>query len=595
MFIGRFIISVLTIYCTTSLKAQVDFENHQNIVTGSYAEVVEIGDFNKDGLNDVILGTKFYFDPANDYKLKIYLQDSTTGDLLPPIVHSYSDKREGIGSICLGDLNLDGNQDVIIGAGDVVKVFYQNSQGGLGAYQDFPSGVRVSGVGVGNLNNDSLPDFVASHSNEDYIRVFYQTSNGFNPVDYPKVASSSDELKVFDMNQDGKDDVVFMNGRYPSGGMYIYLQDSSGTLNDSIPYSYSSVSSRSPSGFDVSDIDHDGRVDMVASIGGNQPSSKIIIWNNHDSSGLVKGQPLSLPAYDIPQPVKIHDLNCDAKNEIITVHGGWNSVSVYESDSSYSFSNYSKFTLPYASHYSPYGVAVGDINNDNKPDIVSANYNSDLVLLYNKTPNNPSHYSKLDTINWQDTSFAGFQDSIFKYSETKNWVQDSFRYFQTDSFHIKYRFRIDSIIAFETLIKSGIFCDRSFNDTITTDSVYINRELVSLDTVLQRRIIDTTKNNTEPKDSIDNPNDSLNTSFEIVIYPNPNRGEFFIKFPSLWSKRGLILKIYDSSGRIVYENPITVLENKSIVSTFYLTVGVYQVLLSHKGNPISMEKIVVIK
>ena len=43
------------------------------------------------------------------------------------------------------------------------------------------------------------------------------------------------------------------------------------------------------------------------------------------------------------------------------------------------------YPVPYASHYNPHGLAVGDVNGDGASDVVMADSNSGLVVLYNTT------------------------------------------------------------------------------------------------------------------------------------------------------------------------------------------------------------------
>jgi hypothetical protein len=47
-------------------------------------------------------------------------------------------------------------------------------------------------------------------------------------------------------------------------------------------------------------------------------------------------------------------------------------------------------TIPYASHYNPHGLAVGDVNGDGAPDVAVADYNHGLVVLRGtSTPSPP--------------------------------------------------------------------------------------------------------------------------------------------------------------------------------------------------------------
>jgi len=75
-------------------------------------------------------------------------------------------------------------------------------------------------------------------------------------------------------------------------------------------------------------------------------------------------------------------VNGDARQDVIVAHGGWMAMGVYLQESDGSFQAEKLYFLPYASHYNPHGLAFGDINGDDKYDVVIADYNHGLVWLW---------------------------------------------------------------------------------------------------------------------------------------------------------------------------------------------------------------------
>jgi len=377
-----FVFFVTIIFIASFSNAQITFAPYQATATGSWPEVVAIGDVNNDGLNDVVLATASYSNPANDYKLFVFLQD-VSGNLQSPIKYPYSNGGPGVSSISIADLNNDSRNDVVIGFGDSIGVFFQNTLSTLNSVKGFYSGSQVTGLNTGDLNNDGLQDVVVFHNNN-FIRVFYQNISGFTPNNYPAPIGGQkyfSAINTGDVNSDGLNDVVYTTNQ-PSNGLHDFIQNASGSLNNYITYSVASAPFVNYGSSAIGDLNNDGKNDVAVAGYANSPNSEVVLWFQ-DPITTTFGTPLQIPAYDCPEPIAIADLNCDGKNEIILVHGGWNKTTVFEQNSLGQYGSYNGFALPYASHYPSHALAVGDFNNDGKKDIAIADYNNGLVTLLN--------------------------------------------------------------------------------------------------------------------------------------------------------------------------------------------------------------------
>jgi hypothetical protein len=374
------LVSLLLILNCAIFYAQIDFLPAISSTVGSDVESVTIGDVNNDGLNDAIAATQFYFDDENDYHIFVFLQNQDE-TLAPPVKYPYPDSYGSNTVIKAADVNNDGLIDVVIGYDNHLGIYFQNDSGELDPVVSFFSGYDVDGIGIGDLNNDSLNDIAVCHWNDDYIKVFYQTTNNeFTTETYAVDNGGRDEIDVADVNGDDLDDIIFMPGQASEGTLYIFYQDMNDGIDPTPTILNYLIDSRSRfNGFGIGDLNNDGRNDIVGAIGGNTAWIALIY---QDENGQM-GEATFIDSYDIPTPVEIGDLNCDGKNEIVVGHTAWSRFSVFEQDSLGNYNDYVLFGSLY--YVNPYGLALGDYNSDSRLDVLTTSGSSTVYFVYNNS------------------------------------------------------------------------------------------------------------------------------------------------------------------------------------------------------------------
>jgi len=368
---------VLTLIPNTPL-----FMDFTYVPTGSLPSAVAIGDVNGDGRNDVVMTTSTWTgDVVNDYKIFVFLQNAT-GGLDPPILYATRTTYDCLASsVAIGDINNDGKNDVVIGeSGCGFEVFTQNVQGGLNPGLLYTSSDSIK-VRIADLNNDGLLDVVGIGFTST-ASVFLQNASGTlnAPVAYNVTHGGFHQLKTGDVNNYGLTDIVVMSGQgYNLPNLGVLTQKPDGTFN--APVYYSIGGNVLTQGVAVGDVNGDGLNDVVVTYGGNRPNSMIGVFSQNALGTL--NSVVSYPSYDIPTPVEIADVTGNGLKDIITLHSGWEQAGVYVQMANGTFAPEILYGLPpFASSYNSDSLAVGDINGDGKNDIVIADPNLGLVVLY---------------------------------------------------------------------------------------------------------------------------------------------------------------------------------------------------------------------
>lgn len=331
----------------------------------SSPDAVAIGDINGDGLKDVVMTNWFSGNPDvsyNDYKLLVYYQQAN-GQLGEPITlptkQTYTCRAA---SVAIGDFNGDGRQDVVQAeSGCGLEIFYQNAAGKLESSGFLPSddsyqvrAVDINGDGrldivgigwgtekvsiwlqqpngtlgglqiyslrhfgweslaVGDINGDGRPDVVVSCSNVELtksIAILYQLPDGtFGKPTYIG-GGSVRSVAIGDVSGDGRNDLVIARSFY--GGLGVALQDASGNLGTITNY----LDSQSLEGVAIADINADGRSDVIVAM-----DSSMIIFQQKTDGSLARLDELSwgLGSNAGPQSLAIGDINNDGLPDLLS-------------------------------------------------------------------------------------------------------------------------------------------------------------------------------------------------------------------------------------------------------------------------------------
>lgn len=130
------------------------------------------------------------------------------------------------------------------------------------------------------------------------------------------------------------------------------------------------------------DFDGDGKPDLVIA---NSNSNTISIFKNAGSTGIISFLPkINYATGNYPISIAIGDLDRDGKLDIAVVNSNSNTISVFRNISTAGTIAFAA-KIDYATGTDPYGLAIGDLDRDGKPDIAVANYSSNTVSIFRNT------------------------------------------------------------------------------------------------------------------------------------------------------------------------------------------------------------------
>lgn len=338
----------------------------ENIVNFYLSAVnsVRIADLNNDNENDIV----------SAYSSAIIWNKNRGNN----VFSSHYLITEGIGEytrdIEVSDLNDDGWKD-IIATNTTGVLIYQNVDGNrFNLVYSEPVDGGSFNVEISDINKDGKLDLLVSHEGGQtpISKIINNGNFDFQPVTSVYTNSGTGykayNFKCGDLNGDGDIDII-VGGR---NNAQIHWLENDGTGS----FTYHLITDSFPSHYvDIGDIDNDGDMDIVSSVSDSYNATEISWFRNDNESGLTG--PLLVDQQNC-KSMMLTDLNNDGRLDIVGAayefYTPYDDVLFYYTFEESSFSQQGIIESLGDALSLDRDIFFGDLNNDNKVDIVTGYY-----------------------------------------------------------------------------------------------------------------------------------------------------------------------------------------------------------------------------
>ncbi len=242
----------------------------------------------------------------------------------------------------------------------------------------FATSTIPNSVAIGDLDGDSRPDLAVSSSYSDKIGVLRNLGNGrfADRVDFD-AGGSTISVVISDLDGDGRPDLAAANWSYISDRITV-LRNTSGSGNMSFAAPVQYATGLRPQSVAIGDLDGDGRPDLAVA---NSGSDTVSVLRNISGGGTIGfGNQVNFATGRTPTSVAIGDLDGDARPDLALSNWNSNSISVMRNTSEGGNLAFAS-RVDHATSSNPASVVMGDLDGDARPELVFANYLTNIVSV----------------------------------------------------------------------------------------------------------------------------------------------------------------------------------------------------------------------
>ena len=279
-----------------------------------------------------------------------------------------------------GDINKDNYLDIVTvnSKNDSISVFMGYGNGSFAPQMMYSTGIDSYpyAMAIGDLNNDNRLDLVIANSGTDNIGILFRFD--YTTFQSGKTYSSEDSLGPWgivagDFNNDNYQDLAV--AFYKSDNIGVLLGYGNGSFGVIITHPTGNGSE--PNSLATHDFNDDGRLDIVVA---NSGTGNIVILLGYGNGSFATIETYSTGKYSDPSAVVIIDINNDDRMDIIVANWGTNNIGILFGCGNFTFT--AIVTYSTGDYSGPDSIAVSDFNNDGQLDIAVANYYTNNIGIF---------------------------------------------------------------------------------------------------------------------------------------------------------------------------------------------------------------------
>ena len=314
-----------------------------------------------------------------DQMVSVLVNTTTPGGAL-----SFQPKQDfpaGLGPIAVvsADFDGDGRPDLAVAdaVGGMLLIYVEENAPGFQLVPSgmYPTGPDPHGVAVGDFNGDGVPDLVTANYGDNTVSVFLNvTGGGAHPIFAPAATFltglNPESVAVVDLDGDGKLDLVVA-----CAGSNIVSVLMGTTPVNAIHPTFAHVVDfpveLGPTSVAVGDLDGDGRPDIaVADFGSPQLVS--VLMNTTTIH-----EPSFVPHVNLMATAPVHalamgDLSGDGAPDLAIADSSMGISLLFDATPAASAPSFSP-RADLTTDTGPWAIAIGDVDGDGTPDVVTAN------------------------------------------------------------------------------------------------------------------------------------------------------------------------------------------------------------------------------